>query len=89
MEENKALELTEVAVEEMVEYCEPRGKKGLAITLGAAAIAGVGLLAYKGRGKLTDMRVKRLEKKGYIVYAPDELEPAITEDCEPSETVEM
>lgn len=89
MEENKTLEMAEVAVEEMVEYCEPTGKKGLAIGLGLAALGGLGVLAYKGRGKLEDMRVKRLEKKGYVVYRPEELEPAVTEDVEPSETIEM
>jgi hypothetical protein len=92
--ENKDLELMEVVTEE--EYIfepedKPRGKHIGKILIGAG-IAGATILAVKGRDKIEKINVRRLEKKGYVVYKPmddiPECEDDIAENEQTSEDTE-
>ena len=47
--------------------------KKVAIGLGVGAVAVVTAWAIKNKGKLDDWRICKLEKKGYVVYKPDEV----------------
>lgn len=53
------------------------GVLGLAISVIGA---GIGVLVKKNKGKLTDYRVKKLEKKGYVVIAPEQQLEAAEEE---------
>lgn len=67
------LEIMEEVVDDYNEV-ETSGSKMLATVVIGAVCAGVAAILYKNRGKIEEWRIKRLEKKGYIVYKPDEVD---------------
>jgi len=73
-------DVTMDAMETMV--TEPMSGIGKFIGLGAAALAaiGVGALVVKGKGKLEEYNIKKLEKKGYTVIKPEVEEEEKKED---------
>lgn len=73
---NNEMELEEIEnVAEVMEACEAPeatdGKKIAGIVIGAVAV-GVAALIYKNRKKFESWQIKRLEKKGYVVYKPED-----------------
>jgi hypothetical protein len=93
MDENAMTnKVTEVAEEimtttEVPEIQEGNGIGAMAIGLGLAAVAGVGTWLYKNREKITARRIKRWEKKGYVVLKAEDLNNAVenVEEVEPIE----
>jgi hypothetical protein len=86
MEENVMMnEVTEdvMTVVEVPEVQEGNGL-GVVICLGVAAVAGVGAWLYKNREKFTTYRIKRWEKKGYVVVKAEDLKKDV-EEVEPIE----
>ena len=73
MEENKTMEVMDNEVEVYnMEPEETSGKRFPVLAVGAIA-AGIGLAVVgikKGKGKLEEMKIKSLEKKGYVVTKP-------------------
>lgn len=59
------------------DYEEEKGSSGIAgaVVKGilAAAVVGGGALIYKNRQKLEERKIKKLEKKGYVIYKPTEV----------------
>lgn len=58
------------------EYSEESGggNLGKIMVVAAIGVVGLGIACYrKNRGKLDQMRIKRLEKKGYQVYKIDDV----------------
>ena len=78
-------EIMEMQNEEVVEvYEESEEKKGFGtigkIALGIGILMGIGgTIIYKNRDKFDERRARRLEKKGYVVYRPDEAQSDIAE----------
>jgi urocanate hydratase len=76
-------------------YDEPevqgRGLGKIIAIGGTALVGGAAALAIKNKKKLAakieDHKIKKLEKKGYVVYKPEEVE-AVEVDSEDVETVE-
>lgn len=74
MEENKTMEME--AMDNEVYDMEPEetsGKRFPVVAVGAIA-AGIGLgivVAKKCKGKLEELKIKSLEKKGYVVTKPE------------------
>lgn len=86
METNEIMEVEELTTVEDVEiYEESEGSvvgTVLKVVAGAAIAAG-GILLYKGRNKITDWNIKRLEKKGYVITKPEsEVEKTMDEESE-------
>lgn len=56
------------------------------IGLGVAAVGGTAYLLYKGKDKLEERRIRKMEKKGYTVIKPvvdtDEVEVEFEDDEE-------
>jgi hypothetical protein len=81
----------EEVIEEVVENCDiPEvssdnmiGK----IVAGAVVVCtgALAALAYKNREKLDEIRIKKLEKKGYTVYKPEDDQYQDFDDSEESE----
>lgn len=87
MEENVIMnEVTEEVMTnvEVPEIQEGKGIGTIVIGLGLAAAAGVGAWLYKNRNKLEERKIKRLEKKGYIVVKSEDLNKNV-EEVEPIE----
>lgn len=62
-----------------------KGISGLVVGAATIVAAGVGALLYKNRAKLEERKIKRWEKKGYVVYKPETpSEVEVSEDCEES-----
>lgn len=68
---------------------EPESSNGGLIgklVIGAAIVgAGAAALIYKNRAKLEQKRIQKLEKKGYVIYKPEEKDSngnVVTADCE-------
>lgn len=70
-QENDVLEV----VEGIAESDTAGGGLAKTIVVGAAALlTTLGVVAYKKRNKIDEWRIKRLEKKGYAVYKPQDAE---------------
>ena len=88
--ENEIMEMhNEVEFVEVNEEPEETTGNGLLgkIVAGAVVVAiGAGALIYKNRNKLEERRIKKLEKKGYVIMTTDEymaqLDVAETEETE-------
>lgn len=87
--ENEIMEMQNEEVMEVYEEPEETTGNGLLgkIVAGAVVVAiGAGALIYKNRNKLEERRIKKLEKKGYVIMTTDEymdrLEVAETEETE-------
>lgn len=83
---NEELNVEEVNLEEdVIVVCEdPEEEEGGAlglILLGAAAVVGIGAFVLKRIGKIDEWRIKCLQKKGYVVLKPEEVEAQETVDC--------
>ena len=76
MEENKTMEMEVMNNNEAMDTYEPEensGKRISVVAVGAIA-AGIGLgivVAKKCKGKLEELKIKSLEKKGYVVTKPE------------------
>lgn len=56
-----------------------------AVMIVAAGVGAIGALLYKNRAKLEERKIKRWEKKGYVIYKPETpREVEVSEDCEES-----
>lgn len=56
-----------------------------AVMIVAAGVGAIGALLYKNRAKLEERKIKRWEKKGYVIYKPETpSEVKVSEDCEES-----
>lgn len=88
--ENKDYELMEVITEEEYVIEPETGKKGKHIgkILIGAGIAGATILAVKSKDKIEKMHVKRLEKKGYVVYKPMDNIPECEDEVVENDTAE-
>lgn len=65
--------IEDVEVEVYDEEPETSSKRGFgALALGAVLVGGAAALLYKNRNKLEERKIRKLEKKGYIVTRPDE-----------------
>lgn len=87
MEENVIMnEVTEEVMTnvEVPEIQEGKGIGTIVVGIGLAAAAGVGAWLYKNRNKLEERKIKRLEKKGYIVVKSEDLNKNV-EEVEPIE----
>ena len=90
MEENKTMEME--AMDNEVYDMEPEktsGKRFPVVAVGAIA-AGIGLgivVAKKCKGKLEELKIKSLEKKGYVVTKPetDVVEAEVVDSVEEDE----
>lgn len=64
----------EIEVVEDVEVVEEQPQKSgagiIALAVGAGIVAGVTALICKNKHKFEEYRIKKLEKKGYVVYKP-------------------
>lgn len=77
MEEVTKNELIETEEGAKVTYMEPEESKGVGKFMLGAALIGAGLvggLIYKNRAKLDERRIKKLEKRGYVVFKKAEVE---------------
>ena len=80
MSKEKEIMLDETMVEDIeVIDMEPETSGGgvLGKVIVGAVVAGVGalgVLAYKNRNKIEERRIKKLEKKGYVVLRPEPVE---------------
>lgn len=87
MENNEIMEIEEVETAEEVEVeetTENSSKRNFKKLLIGAAIVGVaGAIVYKNRAKFEKRRIEKLRKKGYVIYAPDEVEAVEAETVEP------
>lgn len=54
--------------------------------LGVLAVAGIGTLVYKNREKIDQMRIAKLEKKGYVISKAEEV---VDEDSSDDEEIEL
>ena len=66
---NEVKDITEAVVDECTN--SGNGIRKIVVAGTVVVVAGVGALVYKNRTKLDEMRIKKLEKKGYIVYRPE------------------
>lgn len=84
---NEEMNVEEVNMEEdVIVVCEDPDDSndgspvGLVIA-GIALVVGVGAWILKRKGKIDEWRIKRLEKKGYVVLRPDQVDDN-TESCD-------
>lgn len=89
-EEMKNLEAIENT--DVMEICDDAVSSGNGIVgklvVGAVVVgAGVAALLYKNRAKLEERRVRKLEKKGYVIYRPGDFDYE-EENSEDSENAE-
>ncbi len=68
LENIEEIEEVETDVEENPEISEEINLKGLAIGLGTTLTVGASALVYKNRDKIENLMIKKLKKKGYIIY---------------------
>ena len=91
--ENEIMNNTEMNVEEVdlnedvIVVCEDPDNSddnpiGVILALGAAAVIGVSAFILKRKGKFDEWRIKRLEKKGYVVLRPDQVNTADSDGCD-------
>ena len=75
-DEAELIDLTDVNFDEPEEeeIKTPSLVKTVAKVALGAATAGVCALAYKKREAITEWRIRRLEKKGFVVYYPGEVD---------------
>lgn len=74
-------EMNEIELIEDCDATEVSGGHGkLVAGLALVGIAVLGGIAYKCKDKLTERQIKKLEKKGYVVYREDEVEIHEAED---------
>ena len=78
--ENNELMVNEEFMEDAVVNCEAYVEPvngmpvGVKIGLAVGVIGAVGTLLYKSRHKFEQWNIKRLMKKGYVVYKYDDME---------------
>lgn len=77
MEENKTMEMEVMDNTEVMDTYEPEetSGKGISVVAVGAVLAAIGVgvaVVRKRKGKLDEWRIKRLEKKGYVVTKPVE-----------------
>lgn len=82
--------MDETVIDESTEPCE-ESSDGIsllavgAVMIVAAGVGAIGALLYKNRAKLEERKIKRWEKKGYVIYKPETpSEVEVSEDCEES-----
>lgn len=91
MEENKVMEVETMENNEVMENYEPVTEEtgnGIPVAVVGAAVVGIGLgiaAVKKGKGKLTEWNIKRLEKKGYVVTKPEDIVEEVTSEDESKE----
>lgn len=78
MEENKTMEMEVMNDDEVMDTYETEetSGKGLGVVAVGAVLAAVGVgiaVARKNKGKLDEWRIRRLEKKGYVVTKPEDV----------------
>lgn len=83
---NNGMNVEEVNLEEdVIVVCEDPSNDenpvGVVIALAAAAVIGIGAIIMKRKGKFDEWRIKRLEKKGYVVLKPDQVNSKNINDC--------
>ena len=84
---NEEMNVEEIDLEEdVIVVCEDTDNSdespiGLIVALGIAAAAGIAALIAKKKGVFDEMRIRRLEKKGYVVTRPGEIGPKNIIDC--------
>ena len=78
--ENDINEVDEVMMSQ--EDSNDSGIGKLVFGIGVLAVAGIGALVYKNREKIEKMRIAKLEKKGYVIYRPEEVEQELASDEE-------
>lgn len=61
-------------VEETTEDSDTMSGKTIAGLVFGGVLVLAGVLLYKNREKFTEWRIKKLQKKGYVVYKPEEVE---------------
>jgi hypothetical protein len=85
---NNEMNVEDVNLEEdVIVVCEDPDNSdenpvGAVIALAAAAVVGITALILKRKGKFDEWRIKRLEKKGYVVLRPDQVNNDDAECCE-------
>ena len=75
MNEERNYEVIENEDVEVEVYEEPetssRGIGRIILGAGALVIAGTAVLVHKNRRKLEERKIKKLEKKGYVIIRPE------------------
>ena len=86
--ENKEIMTEEINENEEIEvYTEPEesGSRILGkVVIGALVVVGAGVAAliYKNKGKLDERRIRKLEKKGYIIQRPIDADTDVDDEVE-------
>lgn len=80
-------EMVTIENAEVVEVYEEAEKAGSGIIgkviLGLVAVGiGAGALVYKNRDKIEERRIRKLEKKGYVISRPEQNDVADSEECD-------
>lgn len=83
---NNEMYVEDIDNEEAIVVCEDTDNSGensigVVLALAAAAVVGIGALIAKRKGKFDEWRIKRLEKKGYVVLKPDQVNSKDINDC--------
>lgn len=80
LENIEEIEEVEVDVEETPEISEEISLKGLAIGLGTTLTVGACALVYTNRDKIENLLIKKLKKRGYIIYKRSTADDVVDED---------